>query len=41
MKKLAMIAAAMMVSGSVVAEDQYLTDLFEASDENIRITQVE
>ena len=33
MKNLAMIAAAMLVSGSAVAEDQYLTDLFAASDE--------
>jgi|GEM_PF-4854911 len=34
MKKLAIIAAAMMVSGSVAAEDQYLSDLFAASDEH-------
>jgi hypothetical protein len=34
MKSLAMIAAAMLVSGSAVAEDQYLTDLFNASSES-------
>lgn len=34
MKNLAMIAAALLVSGSVVAEDQYLTDLFNTSSES-------